>query len=336
MDFKSKYLKYKKKYLELKKLIEGGGGKCANCGKDNIETQCQCKQVYYCNVGCQRANFSIHKKVCPVVLKKDKEKDDAKQREADEMARVLADLTPAAGIAAFEEITKIFVRPADPAALSVTIDKIWSAYDEKSKQFPPFSSEKSFLTYRVRELFVEHFSWAIPHSSTIAGLASKLHGYKNILEVGAGSGLWTHLLRNLHKVPIHATDILDGSYGYDKKFKYCEIEKIDAISAIEKHDPEVLMMVWAPLGKPMANNCLKAFKGNLLVWIGEDEGGCNGDYNFFEELRKNWEVMDNIDMPSWFGINDYCTVYQRKVLNPAKLFVGEKKGADPGGGSGSL
>ena len=231
---------------------------------------------------------------------------------------------------AIKEIAELFVRPNNPADLSATIDQIFGTYISKIRQFPKVSYSKLsndpeyLLDRHVRARFIDHFSWAIPRSTTLATLASKLAGYKNILEVGAGSGLWTYLLSGLHAVPIRATDILDGSYGSDRIHKYSPVEQLDAVASIVKYDPEVLMMVWAPYGKTMAHDSLKAFKGNLLVWIGESESGCNGDAHFFTALEKNWKMVDHISMPRWKESHDGCIIFQRKVPNPDKLLVGIK------------
>jgi len=213
---------------------------------------------------------------------------------------------------ALAEIAEFKGRPIDPVALSNFIDRIFKVNDLVA---PIFRSE-------IRKQFVNNFSWAIPHSTTLTKLASKLRGYKNILEVGAGSGLWAYLLCEIHHVPIHATDLFNGSFLFDHRYKYLPIERLDSVSSIVKYDPEVLMMVWAPNDSPMAYNSLKAFKGNLLVWIGEGYGGCNGDDAFFIELEENWKNVANIDMPRWDSINDRCNVFQRIVPNPDKLLIG--------------
>jgi hypothetical protein len=165
-----------------------------------------------------------------------------------------------------------------------------------------------------------------------------LKGYSRILEVGAGTGLWAHLLRELHEIPVVATDQSDGNYRQGwvqhKQHKYCSVEVIDAVSAIEKYNPEVLMLIWAPFSNPdspypeppMATHSLKAFKGNILVWIGEGEGGCNGDDSFFEELNANWKMVDEIGIPSWHHIHDGCSIWKRN--ESASTDVEGRRGAE--------
>lgn len=46
-----------------------------------------------------------------------------------------------------------------------------------------------------------------------------------------------------------------------------------------------LLLVYPPPG-PMARNCLEAYQGNVLFYVGEGRGGANGDAEFFDTLEK--------------------------------------------------
>jgi len=321
-----------KESTKINKLVSKN---CAHCGKDNARS-CPCKLAAYCDLECQRKAWRTHKEACVAKRASLVALEAAAVKAAASLKSLALEEALDAIIEAEKEVTteplkemeKFFVRPNNPADLSTTIDQIYGAYISKMRQLPAvsysmFSSDAaSSFSSSVRYMFIEHFSYAIPHSSTLFALSLRLKGYKNILEVGAGSGLWTYLLSGLHDVPIRATDILDASYSYDRRYKYLPIEKLDSVASIEKYDPEVLMMVWAPLGTSMAYESLKAFKGNLLVWIGESNGGCTGNADFFTELEENWKMIDDIDMTSWRGIHDGCSIWHRKVPNPDKLLVG--------------
>lgn len=111
---------------------------------------------------------------------------------------------------ALGEVVDLLVRPEDPVALSAAIDKIFNEYIVRLRTLDWM--EKVYFTERIRDPFVRHFSWAIPYSKTLAALALRLKGYSRILEVGAGTGLWAHLLRQLHEIPVVATDQSDGDY----------------------------------------------------------------------------------------------------------------------------
>jgi TPR repeat protein len=72
MDYKIKYLKYKNKYLELKKLILKGGNKCNYCGKDNAEFFCPCFTVSYCSEKCKNDDFPSHGESCRKIRKEER------------------------------------------------------------------------------------------------------------------------------------------------------------------------------------------------------------------------------------------------------------------------
>ena len=236
---------------------------------------------------------------------------------------------------ALGEVGDVKVGPEDPVALSAAIDKIFKEYIVRLRTLDWM--EKVYFTERIRDPFVRHFSWAIPYSKTLAALALRLKEYSRILEVGAGTGLWAHLLKELHEIPVVATDQSDGNYRQGwvqhRQHRYCSVEVIDAVSAIEKYNPEVLILIWAPFSHPdspyqeppMATNSLKAFKGNILVWIGEPPGGCTADDFFFEELHSNWERIDDIGIPSWYQIDDSCSIWKRN----------ESASTDVAGGGGA-
>jgi hypothetical protein len=61
-------------------------------------------------------------------------------------------------------------------------------------------------------------------------------------------------------------------------------------------------------------NCLKLFRGNKVVFIGEYDGyevSLNGDASFFSLLKKEWNV-EKIIITNWYGIHDELFLYSRK------------------------
>ena len=43
---------------------------CANCGEEGAKKRCPCREVYYCDVLCQRENWGTHRGRCPARKKK--------------------------------------------------------------------------------------------------------------------------------------------------------------------------------------------------------------------------------------------------------------------------
>ena len=128
------------------------------------------------------------------------------------------------------------------------------------------------------------------------------------MEVGAGSGLWAYLLKD-SGANIVATD--DFSWKIKKKFT--KVEKLDVENSLNKYkDSGVLLLVWPPYDEPTANNALKKFRGNKLVYVGEGVDGATADDAFHNRLRKYWKLTDKYDIPQWQYFHDTMKFYERK------------------------
>jgi hypothetical protein len=172
-----------------------------------------------------------------------------------------------------------------------------------------YTNEDTLNNFKNRRYFTKHYAWAIPNKTAIIKI-KKFAKKEKILEVGAGLGLWAYLLQEAN-ANIVATD--DFSWK-DKKLKdFTKVEKLNVQDSLEKYkDCNILLLVWPPYDKPMANNALKKFKGNKLVYIGEEEGGATANDNFYIRLKKKWKQVDKYDIPGWISIHDTMTFYERK------------------------
>jgi len=72
------------------------------------------------------------------------------------------------------------------------------------------------------------------------------------------------------------------------------------------------MMSWPPYNDPMAYESLKKFKGNKLIFIGEDADGCTGCGKFFGLLNSKWNLVKEVEIPQWMGLHDALFLYSRK------------------------
>jgi hypothetical protein len=147
-----------------------------------------------------------------------------------------------------------------------------------------------------RDKFVPMYSWAIPSKDAINQIA-EFWGQDLGIETGAGSGLWSHLLQ-LRGVNVKPTDTKS-----EYKKEYIEIEQLNAEEAIDKYsDANVLFLCWSRV------NPTKKFKGNKIVYIGEDEYGCTDGIPSKDE----WELTKTIKIPQWPYTHDFVYLYVRK------------------------
>ena len=151
--------------------------------------------------------------------------------------------------------------------------------------------------FKRRTDFIEQYSWAIPDLNAINAIA-KFIGTAKCLEIGSGSGLWAKLLQ-LSGVNIIATD--NKSEPFKQHFTHIEV--LNAKDAVDTYyDCDVLMLCWSRVPLP------SQFKGSKIVYIGESEGGCTSGI----PNPHVWKLVDQIAIPTWFGINDELFFYCRK------------------------
>jgi len=164
--------------------------------------------------------------------------------------------------------------------------------------------------YDSREKFRVGVSWHVPTQSLIDLLKS----YSPLVSVGSEFA-YTECIAKEQGIDIISTDLnpnANNGWCRDGEF-FCDVEEIDAISAVNKYNNRNVFMAWPPYETSMAYDvALNMAPGKYLIYIGEGWGGCNGDDRFFQYLEDHFEEIDYLQIPKWFGLNDYCSVYLKK------------------------
>lgn len=180
----------------------------------------------------------------------------------------------------------------------------------------PLRVTNSVISGRCRGEFTHFVSWAIPDADIISSII-EFSADKTIIDIAAGRGLWSALLRIKEKKVI-AID----NFSEHENHSYTEVLDMDVKCATstflspEKAPNSVLMLIWPPYLSSLAVNTLQSFRkngGTQLIYIGETPGGCNADDQFFDELSKNWTEVRKNNIPQWYTIHDYCYFYQLKI-----------------------
>jgi hypothetical protein len=186
-----------------------------------------------------------------------------------------------------------------------TLNKIANPYLEEFEQ-GQYNDLYHCVGSKERFALTNHFSWAVPNQEAIDYLVSQ----SPIIEMGAGTGYWSKLISDLGGEVI-AFD--ESPYDNDWcKNQWYEITKINSIDILANYPNHTLFLCWPPYDTPFAYNCLKAYRGNKLIFVGEGCGGCTGDDNFFYLLEEEWKEQHSIYIPQWFGMRDYLVSYKRK------------------------
>ncbi len=154
--------------------------------------------------------------------------------------------------------------------------------------------------------FINKYSYAIPNAEAIRTIAN----YSPLIEIGAGHGYWAYLLEEAGADIIAFDDyswfgktVLDG-----EKF-YINVEK--ANHKIVKGYPERnLLLCWPPPFNDMAYKCVKAFKGQYLIYIGEDYKGCTANDKFHEYVYEHFKTAGQLEIPTWPDFYDKLFIYK--------------------------
>lgn len=180
----------------------------------------------------------------------------------------------------------------------------------------------------VRERFVYEYAWAVPNRPAVEAIVE----YGPVVEIGAGLGYWGWLVEQLGgdyvgydpdprtqlNDPEAAVreDIVARGDRHGREFEdfvhdgWTDVREGDHRAAAD-HPDRTLFLCWPSQDADWAHKALDAYDGDTLVYVGEGPGGVTGDEQFFEELRREWGVVDSVSIPQWPFVDDRLVVYER-------------------------
>jgi hypothetical protein len=168
------------------------------------------------------------------------------------------------------------------------------------------------LGERRREL-ASLFSWAIPTEAALDVLAR----YAPLVECGAGMGYWLALLRARGVDALgydRAAPGASNAYHRRKRQPWSVIRKATSTEAARRHRERSLLLCWPPYDDDAASYAaLRAYRGGVVIHIGERDEGATGSVRFHRELALNWTLVEEIDLPRWPRLQDRLMVYRRNA-----------------------
>jgi hypothetical protein len=167
------------------------------------------------------------------------------------------------------------------------------------------------LPGRRREL-AARFAWAIPGRAALATIADA----GPVVEVGAGTGYWAALLRGRGADVVATDPAAGGANAYHAAGPlWTDVEPVDGVTAVSRHRDRTLLLCWPPPDDDAASwSVLRAYRGDVLLYIGEGIDGPAGTARFQRELALNWTVTDEVAIPTWPGLRDRLTVFERNPV----------------------
>lgn len=159
------------------------------------------------------------------------------------------------------------------------------------------------LPARRREL-AALLSWAIPGE----GALDVLYRYGPLVECGAGTGYWAALLR-ARGADVVASDLAPG------RRPWTAVPAASAVTAVRANRGRTLLLCWPPHDDDTAGYAaLRAYHGDVLLYVGGGAGGPTGTVRFHRELELNWSPAEQAALPTWPGLRDRLVVYRRNVV----------------------
>jgi hypothetical protein len=157
--------------------------------------------------------------------------------------------------------------------------------------------------YEKRRDFIETFGFSILDRRTV----DLLHGHSPILEVGAGTGYWSHELRKAG-ADVVATDLVPGE---GNKYRFTHgygVEQLGGVEAVHKYPGRTLLLVWPDYDADWSEQVLDAYMGSTVLYVGEGEGGCTATDRFHEMLSSRFPWITRHRLHQFYGIHDCLSI----------------------------
>jgi hypothetical protein len=166
--------------------------------------------------------------------------------------------------------------------------------------------------------FTHKYSWSVPTAAALEAIRD--FSPDGVCEIGAGTGYWASILRDMHVdvVAYDANPVEEQRNIHHRHAKsFTVIERGDA-SAATQHPERTLMLCWPPhgmepKGSAMSHEALSHFAGDRLVYIGQARGGLTGTEEFHRQLRRDWRRVKWMRLPHFKHIYNALYLYQRKT-----------------------
>lgn len=137
-----------------------------------------------------------------------------------------------------------------------------------------------------------------------------------VCDLGAGAGLWAHLLRR-QGVPVSAYDVpVTAHNGYTARSPLFTPVHAGSHDTATAHREQTLLLCWPPeeddADAPEAVRlfgvrCVAAYTGDTVVHVGEHRAGSQlGD-----ALRRDFRAVETLQLPRWPGAGNVLTVWRR-------------------------
>ena len=183
--------------------------------------------------------------------------------------------------------------------------KSWSR--KELEQMPNIN--RTLSIHVTRDIWIKQFGFFIP----CAELLDELKKEKRIIEVGAGSGFMTKLMRQ-HDIDVVGTDYDwrgPSRYGFTTgQYDSQQINGVQGKTMARRYRGSTLFCSWPTLSHTWFRQMLKAMRiGQRIIVIREDACAEDSAWNYLDDC---FEQESIIDIPAFYHLNDIAMVYTKK------------------------
>ena len=160
----------------------------------------------------------------------------------------------------------------------------------------------------------ENFGFSVPRNRKTMETIANWIGKREVLSIGSGRACMESILKGLG-VNIVCTDEVNI------KDSFMDVETISSKDASKKYkEREILFIGWADYEKSHTAEAVISMKPKYIIYVGEWQGGCCADDQFFEILEEEYTELDKDEIVEedvsfgtvlLNGINDGILFFER-------------------------
>ena len=162
----------------------------------------------------------------------------------------------------------------------------------------------------VRKAFRRVWGFSIPCREAVEALRALGHP---LVEIGAGSGYWTALLRAAG-LDVVATDLEsegEGPYGSGLG-RHAAVEALGGPEAVAAYPDRDVFCSWPTEGGAWCAQAVGGIAiGRAFALIGDPSGGVTGTPGLHELLADRFETVAVVEIPQFPRVDDRLTIYRR-------------------------
>jgi hypothetical protein len=159
------------------------------------------------------------------------------------------------------------------------------------------------------------YSFATPSPEAIARLVS----LSPLVEIGAGTGYWSHLIRQgggeivaYDRDPPTCTENVKGNSYHGRAQQWTTVQKGGPEKlSLHTNTSSNLLLCYPPPDNDMSIASLRAFRGRTVCYVGEWQGD-TGTKAFEKQLSIDFKCVEIIPLPNWSDTCYMLSIWERR------------------------